>query len=202
MGRRYFIKASAALFLLLFSVAASAQFADSGTLKRSGNRIKLDGRKLTAEEQTVLLSDIAGVDCNEAWSRAASHRKAGTVLTVAGSAGVVIGAATTVVGAMTSALGAVVGATGGALGGAIAGEEAAQQAASQGADKGAKAGEPIMTAGLITAGVGAAALATGVPLLIVHGKRMNKIVAGANQARGVQLSFAPAQDGVGLVLRF
>ena len=192
------------LFLLLLtcSFAASAQFADGGVLKRSGGKIKVDGRKLTVEEQTLLLSDIAGIDYNEAWSKAAGHRSAGLALTIAGSAGVVLGATTTIVGALTSVVGAVAGATTGAVVGSIGGEEAAQQAANQGANEGVKAGEPIMTAGLIAAGVGAAALATGVPLLIVHCKRMNAIVAGANQARGVEVSLAPCSGGFGLALRF
>ena len=190
------------LLLLTCSVGASAQFADGGALKRSGNKIKVDGRKLTAEEQTLLLSDIAGIDYNEAWSREVNHRNAGLALTIAGSAGVVLGAATTVVGALTSAIGAVAGATGGAIVGSIGGEQAAQEAASEGANEGAKAGEPIMTAGLIATGVGAAALATGVPLLIVHCKRMNTIVAGANQARGAELSLAPCNGGIGIALRF
>ena len=190
------------LLLLAFSVAASAQYADGGTLKRAGGKIKLDGRKLTAEEQTLLLSDIGGIDYNEAWNQAARRRRVGNTLTIAGSAGIVLGAATTVVGALTSALGAVAGAVGGAMVGSIAGEEAAQDAANEGAEAGAKAGDPIVAAGVITTGVGVAALATGIPLLAGGCKRMNRIVAGANQARGGELSLGPTPGGFGLTYRF
>ncbi len=198
MRRLFFIT----LFLLAAAAAASAQFADGGTLKRAGGKIKLDGRKLTAEEQALLLSDIGGIDYNDAWNRAASRRRVGNTLTIAGSSAIVLGTATTVVGALTSAIGAVAGATGGALVGSIGGEEAAKDLANEGAEAGAKAGDPIIAAGVITAGVGIAALATGIPLLVGGCKRLNHIVAGANQARGSELSLGPAPGGFGLTYRF
>ena len=100
-------------FLLLVSVALWGQYA--GVAKRSGTHIKLDGERLTPEQQVALLSDIGGVDYNEPWTRAAKLRNTGLGLTIGGSVVSVAGLATTFIGAVASAFGAAIGAAAGGI---------------------------------------------------------------------------------------
>ena len=181
-------------FLLLVSVALWGQYA--GVAKRSGTHIKLDGERLTPEQQVALLSDIGGVDYNEPWTRAAKLRNTGLGLTIGGSVVSVAGLATTFIGAVASAFGAAIGAAAGAIGGSIGGEEAAQQ--------GANAGSPYITGGLVATFTGLAATVTGVTLLSVGGTRMRRITDTYNETNreSARLYFGPTASGVGLALQF
>ena len=179
--------------LLLLSLGAWAQYAGTGVLKRSGTHLKMDGVKLSAAEQTALLSDIAGTDCNPAWDKARSGRNTGIGLTVGGGVAVLGGCATVLLGATASAVGAVIGAAAGSIGG----QETAQQAAQQGAT----AGEPYITGGLIAAGAGVVALGVGVPMIVVNAKRLNGIVNTYNEPKA-QLTLGPTGNGIGLSIRF
>lgn len=186
--------------LLLVSLAASAQYAEGGALRRSGATIRVDDQKLTAFERDALLNEIGGADLVEAWSKARGGRTAGIWLTAGGGTLAAAGLVTTLVGGMASVGGALVGATAGALVGSVGGN--ASETASQAASKGAEAGVPIMTAGTIIMVAGAASLAAGIPILIVNNNRLNGIVDNCNQARAAQLSFAATSNGIGLTLRF
>ena len=198
MGKKILI----IVFLMLAGMAASAQYVDGGMLKRSGARIKEDGRKLSKEQQALLLSDIGGTDYTADWSKASGWRTAGIVITAGGAAVTLAGAAVTMVGLLTSTVGAVAGAAGGAIVGSIGGEEASQQAANEGAAAGIDAGKPIVNAGLVTAGIGAATLAAGIPIWCVNSHRLSGIVNTANQSREASLSLGPAPGGFGLCFTF
>ncbi|MBQ9652817.1 MAG: hypothetical protein IJV32_01155 [Bacteroidales bacterium] len=66
-----------ALALMTACFAASAQYVPSGTAKRSGGHINIDGERLTQEQQTVFLSDINGQDFTAQWKRNNTWRKTG-----------------------------------------------------------------------------------------------------------------------------
>ena len=181
--------------LVLLSVGAWAQYAGTGTAKRAGTSIKVDGVKLSREEQAALLSDIGGTDYNPAWQKAKAGRNAGMGLTIGGSLVAMTGGAVFVLG-VTSML---VGASLGAVFGSIGGEEGAQQ----GAQAGVAAGEPYINGGLIATGVGLAAVGAGIPLMAVNCKRLNNIVKDYNGERPeAQLSLGPTGNGLGLTLSF
>ena len=78
--------------LMLLSVGAWAQYAGTGVAKRAGTHIKVDGEKLSQEDQMILLSDIGGRDFNPAWQQAKAGRNAGMGLTIGGEEGVQQGA--------------------------------------------------------------------------------------------------------------
>ena len=183
------------LMLMLLSLGAWAQYAGTGVVKRSGTRIKVDGVKLSREEQAALLSDIGGTDYNPAWQKAKSGRNTGIGLTIGGGIVTLAGGTAFMVGLIASTIGAGVGAVVGSIGG----EETAQEAAQQGAT----AGEPYIDGGLIAAGAGLAAMGAGIPLMIVNGKRLGNIVKTCNNDRSeAQLSLGPTGNGFGLVLNF
>ena len=183
------------MMLLLLSLGAWAQYNGTGIVRRAGTRIKVDGVKLSREDQEALLSDIAGKDCNPAWQKAKTGRNAGMGLTIGGGVVALGGSAAVLVGLTASVIGAGVGAVVGSIGG----EEGAQQ----GAEQGAAAGEPYITGGLIATGAGLAAMGAGIPLMIVNNKKLNNIVRTCNEERsGAQLSLGPTGNGFGLVLNF
>jgi hypothetical protein len=181
--------------LMLLSVGAWAQYAGTGAAKRAGTHIKVDGVKLSREEQAALLSDIGGTDYNPAWQKAKAGRNAGMGLTIGGGAVALGGGAVVLLGLTTS----IIGGAAGAIVGSIGGEEGAQQ----GAQAGVAAGEPYINGGLIATGVGLAAMGAGIPLLAVNCKRLNNIVKDYNGERPeAQLSLGPTGNGLGLTLSF
>ena len=175
------------LLFLALTFSSQAQIA-----KRSHSRIKVNGTVLSEQEKTRLLSDINGIDYNEAWKRAASGRKVGTGLTIGGAIATGVGLITFAGGIVITSIGAVVGGTAGA----IAGQ------AQEGAQQGAQAGAPYITAGAIVGGAGVIALGTGIPLLIVNNKKMNRILDQYNSTQAVQVTFGPTASGIGLCMSF
>ena len=135
-----------------------------------------------SEAQTSLLSDVSGVDYNQALEKARKGRNTGIGLVVGGGVAVVGGGAAVVIGLTTSVVGAAVGATVGSIGG--------QEGASNGAQQGSKAGDPLMTAGLIAAGAGLVATGVGIPLIVKNNRTLK------------QLRLGPTGNGVGLALVF
>ena len=184
------------LVLIMLSTAAWAQYANPEVLKRTGSHMKLDGVKLTADEQAALLADIDGTDYTKAWHSASVMRGTGMGLAIGGTAVAAGGMVTTFIGLLVT----VVGAGAGAVVGSIGGEESAENAAQQGA----QAGSPYITGGLIATGVGLAAVGTGIPLWVIGGTRMSKITDSFNQSQRstAQLTFGSTPSGVGLSLRF
>ena len=186
------------LVLLLVSFVARAQYADTdaGVLKRSGTHLKMDGVKLSREAQAALLADIDGIDYNKAWNKAKSGRNAGVWLIIGGHVVAIGGVSLATLGVTASLYGALIGAMVGAI---VGGEETAQQAA----DAGATAGDGYIKAGLITGGVGLAAVAAGIPMVIVNSKKLNGIVDDYNAGGpGAQVSLGPTTNGFGLSVRF
>jgi len=181
------------LLLTLTGLMAQAQY-----IKRAGCSIKMDGEKLSREQTDLLLSDIGGEDLRNDWKTAKGWRTAGIALTATGGTAIVAGAGTVMIGALTSALGATAGAIAGGTAGAISGDkDASQKAANDAAKQGAQAGTPIMNGGLACMIAGTVALAAGIPLIVVNCKRMNGIVKRHNE-----LIIGPAQEGVGVAMRF
>ncbi len=174
---------------------AQAQYATSGVLKRSGTHLKLDGVKLTPQEQATLLSDIDGTDYTRTWDKAKAWRNTGIGLTIGGGVAAVGGMGVALVGLLTSAFGA----TAGAVVGSIGGQESSQQAAQKGAD----AGKPYITGGTVAALVGTAALAAGIPLIVVNCHKLNSVVHTYNGKRPVpQVQLGSTPNGVGAQLVF
>ena len=183
------------LTLLLLPLGVRAQYANPGTVKRAGTHLKVDGEKLSPEAQVALLSDINGTDCNPAWDKASSGRNTGLGLTIGGGVALLGGGALVVVGLTAS----VFGAAAGAVIGSIGGQDTAQEAANEGAS----AGVPYTNAGLITAGVGIAAMGVGIPLMITNTRKLNRIVDACNDGRSTsEIILGPTPNGIGIALRF
>ena len=180
--------------LVLFSLTVWGQVATP--LERAGTHIRINGNKLSAEEQSALLSDIGGTDYREAWSSAANMRNAGLCLTIGGGVATLGGLTTMMIGGVGSLVGAATGAVVGSVGG--------EEGASSGAKAGASVGKPLATAGAVVTLLGIAALGSGIPMLAVGGKRMNSIKDLYNNTpRNVAvLSFGPTASGVGIALTF
>lgn len=182
--------------LLFLSVGAWAQYVGSGTIRRSGSHIEMDGERLTPEAQAALLADIGGVDYNSEWSMAKKGRNTGLGLVIGGGVAALGGGAVVLLGLTTSLLGAAVGGAAGSLGG--------QEGAHHGAEAGAKAGGPIITAGLITTGLGIVATGVGIPMLVKNGKKLNSIVDTYNNGGrpSAQIGFGATGNGIGLAIVF
>ncbi len=184
-----------ALILMLLSLGAWAQYADTGTVTRTGTRIKVDGVKLSPEDQAAMLADINGTDYNPAWDKAKAGRTTGMALTLGGGVAALGGSTVLLLGLTTSVFGAAIGATVGSIGG--------QESAQQTAQKGAYAGKPYITAGLVAAGLGVAAMGAGIPMLVVNNRKLNVIVNDCNSGRpAAQLTMGPTANGFGLALQF
>lgn len=170
------------MFALLFlSVGAWAQYAGSGTIRRVGSHIEMDGERLSPEEQTALLADIDGQDYNAMWQQARKGRNTGLGLVIGGGVAVLGGGVSLLIGATASVIGAAVGGTVGSLGG--------QENARHGAEEGARAGKPLITAGLITAGLGIVSTGVGIPLIVKSNKKLSGIVDTYNNGIGLALRF-------------
>lgn len=156
---------------------------------RSG--IKLDGTRLNADQQSLLLSNISSVDYNEAWRKYNSQRAWGNGLIIGGS--ILAGAGTVCLG------------YGLALG--IAGVFGAALTLGYGdtSDIFNKAG---LWMGIGAAGVivgGGSALFVGVPLKVKGTKGMGHICDGYNNTTdrvSKELILGPTPGGVGLTFRF
>ena len=181
---------------MTISLGAWAQYAGTGAIRRVGTHIEMNGEKLSPEAQSALLANIGGQDYNAAWERARKGRNTGMGLTIGGGSAVVVGGAALVVGLTASA----VGATTGGIVGSIGGQESAQH----GAEEGAKAGEPIITGGLIASALGVAAMGAGIPMIVRNVKKLNGIVNAYNNAGqpSAQVSFGATENGIGLALKF
>lgn len=181
--------------LIFLSLGAWAQYSGTSPVRRAGTHIKIDGERLSPQDQAALLADIDGQDYNEAWDKARKGRNTGMGLTIGGGVAAVCGGVVTVLGLTTSIFGAIVGGTVGSIGG----QESAQQAA----DEGASAGKPFITAGMITSGLGIAAAAVGIPMLVSNNKTLNGIVNKYNGSKTTaQVSVGPTRNGIGLALVF
>lgn len=189
-------------FLLLICFLCVALSSQAQYIRRHGGQLRYqDGQVLTKEEQQLLLSDIEGHDYNAPWNTARRLRGTGLGLTIGGGVAMGVGAMGVTIGAVTSALGAVIGGTVGSMGG--------QEGAQEGASAGAKAGTPLITAGLIVGAVGVVATATGIPMLVVNTRRMNKIVNTYNNSLNPEepqiqasINFGFTPHGIGLSYQF
>lgn len=183
------------LLLMLLPLGALAQYNAAGQAKRAGTHIRIDGEKLSQEDQTALLADINGMDLYPFWKKAKAGHNTGLGLTIGGGIAVLGGSVATLLGVTASLAGATVG----AIVGSIGGEQGAQQAAQQGAS----AGGPLATGGLIASGAGIVAMGTGIPMLIVNNKKLNNLVDACNNGRSeAQLSLGPTGNGFGITLNF
>ena len=184
------------IIAVLLPLSIWAQYAGTGTVRRVGSHIEMNGERLSPEAQATLLSNICGQDHNADWEKARKGRSTGMGLTIGGGSAVVVGGAALVVGLTASAVGA---ATGGIVG-SIGGQESAQH----GAEEGAKAGEPIITGGLIASALGIAAMGAGIPMIVRNVKKLNGIVNAYNNGGqpSAQVSFGATENGIGLALKF
>lgn len=191
------------LLILAFVLAganAYAQFADSTVvnhvLKRRGSHVKLDGQRLSREQQQLLLSDIDGIDYNHDWKKARGWRAAGIGMVTGGSALAVFGAGFTLVYLIVGGMAVAIGATASA---AVGGD------GSEAAESVSEDIEPYINAGLIMTGVGVATTAAGIPVIAVNCHKMSKIVKKYNatqSAPAAEITFGPTASGVGFAINF
>ncbi|MBP3203033.1 MAG: hypothetical protein J6M31_05435 [Bacteroidales bacterium] len=180
------------LFLLLsvFCLNVRAQYVSGAGELRDSSLVVQDNNKVVQNSYKVL---------QDSYKVAQDWRTAGIVMTAAGGAVGVAGGMTFMLGTFTSVMGATAGAVGGAIVGSVGGKESGQQAAGQAAQNGVKAGKPFITGGLIAAAVGLSTLAAGIPLIVVHNRRMHSI---KEQMSVADVAFGPTQGGIGLSVRF
>ncbi len=186
---------------LSFALCAEAQYAvpsegDSvaesavPVLKRYRSGLKLDGVKLSREEQEAVLRDIGGIDYNQQWDEYVRKRKLGANLTGIGSGIAAVGATAFVGTGLVCAVGLIfVG---------IGGQEAV--------DDYTKGFQPWFAGSAIVTGVGAVMAVAGLPMLLTYNHKLRSITDEYNrlsqEAASVQLSLGPAPSGLGLVLTF
>lgn len=157
---------------------------------RKGTKIKLDGIELTPEQQTLLLSNIDGVDFNEDWAGFRKNRRLGNGFVIGGSVLVGVGATAEVVALGYVVVGALVAIL--TLGQADMNEIM-------------KPAGYFAVGGLAAAGVGAGALAVGIPIRVKADKKMKATCEGYNNAtERVEKSiiFGTTASGVGLSFNF
>ena len=157
---------------------------------RKGTKIKLDGIVLTPEQQTLLLSNIDGMDFNEDWAQFRSKRHLGNGLAIGGSCLVGIGAAAEVVAVGYVLVGVLV---------AVFTFGAADM------DEIMKPAGYFAAGGLAAAGVGAGVMAVGIPIRVKADKKMKAVCDGYNNAtERVEKSviFGSTASGVGLSFNF
>ena len=196
------------VFLLLLAVCTTA-FAEPGSKKEErkarkdsikvaemvgahhkGTKIKLDGIKLTPEQQTLLLSNIDGVDFNEDWAGYRKQRHLGNGLAIGGSVMIGVGAAAEVVAVGYIVVGVLV---------------AAFTLGQADMDELLKPAGYFAAGGLAAAGVGAGAMAVGIPIRVKADKKMKATCDGYNNAtERVEKSviFGSTASGVGLSFNF
>ena len=80
------------LVLVLLGTSAFGQYIPDGPLNRRGSHLRAGKQALTSGQQSLVLSDIDGVDYNNAWDRAAELRRKGNRQIVRGSLYIVGGA--------------------------------------------------------------------------------------------------------------
>lgn len=205
----------ALVFLALAAGSASAQYIPDGTVKRKGCGMKVDGQKLTWDQQAYILSDIDGNDCTQQWIRARKVRGWGIGLTTGGATVTVVGAGATLVMVVATALGVAFGAGVGAVAGSVGGEEQAQESANDAAQQVADEMTPKINACMAVTGVGLVTTVVGIPMWVSGTKKMNKIVKAYNTSHlafepefkvGPSFAYSPATrtmvPGVGLTLNF
>ena len=196
-----------ALVLLTACAAAYAQYLPipEGQAKRIGSKIRIDGQKLTPEQQTLLLQDIDGVDYTRKWNNARLTRNWGIGLTAAGGTVAVVGAGGTLVMVLATAFGVAIGAGAGAVVGSVGGEETASDTASEAANNIAEEMGPKIAAWMGVTGVGLVSTAVGIPLWVVGSSKMGKIVKTYNGSARHSDSgpyFGPTASGAGLAFVF
>lgn len=157
---------------------------------RKGTKIKLDGIVLDKDQQALLLSNIDGVDYNEAWADFRGQRRLGNGLVIGGSVLIGVGAAAEVV----------------ALGYVVVGVLVAAFSLGQ-----ADMNEVMKPAGYFAGGgaasaaLGAGALAFGIPIRVKADKKMKATCEGYNNAServSKEVIFGGTNSGVGIAFNF
>lgn len=157
---------------------------------RKGTKIKLDGIVLNKDQQALLLSNIDGVDYNEAWADYRWKRHLGNGLAIGGSVLIGVGAAAEVV----------------ALGYVVVGVIVAAFTFGQ-ADMNEimKPAGYFAVGGLASAGVGAGVMAVGIPIRVKADKKMKATCEGYNNATervSKEVIFGGTNSGVGIAFNF
>lgn len=157
---------------------------------RKGTKIKLDGIVLDKDQQALLLSNIDGVDYNEAWADFRGQRRLGNGLVIGGSVLIGVGAAAEVV----------------ALGYVVVGVLVAAFSLGQ-----ADMNEVMKPAGYFAGGgaasaaLGAGTLAFGIPIRVKADKKMKATCEGYNNAServSKEVIFGGTNSGVGIAFNF
>ena len=172
--------------LLVFGQDAAAQTVQpQGYLEKSNWHLELDGQRLSKEEEHLLLSDICGYDYNREWEAARKWRA--------------VFMAETVVGGITTGVGIVF------LMSNV--EVSVVRLFNHGKEVDGFSHPPFMVSACVLL-TGAAMLGTGIPLMSLHNRRMERIVDYYNGVEipdsppRAQLTFGPTPNGIGFALAF
>ena len=197
------------VFVILLMTICTGAFAEPGAKKearrarkdsikvaemvgahRKGTKIKLDGIKLTPEQQSLLLSNIDSEDYNPAWADYSKQRHLGNGLAIGGSSLMVLGAASEVI-----ALGLVVS---GVFVGIFSFGHADM-------DELMNPAAYFAVGGLAAGGIGAGAIAVGIPIRAKADKKMKAtcdLYNNATERVEKSVIFGTTASGVGLSFNF
>ena len=185
-----------AILLLVFlpGVEASAQYAQ---LSRKGTALYSDGTKLSPVQMQELFQSVEGVSYED-WRNASRGFNAGKGLLISFGALTGAGILTTgigVVGVMMEGVAVGIGTAFFAPLAAVSGEQV---------DIGYKSKfAGVATAGVCMVGAGMLCMVTGTAVYCIYKKRLNTMTDACNSScRETSLAFGPAQNGLGLTLRF
>ena len=185
-----------AILLLVFlpGVEASAQYAQ---LSRKGTALYSDGTKLSPAQMQELFQSVEGVSYED-WRNASRGFNAGKGLLISFGALTGAGILTTgigVVGVMMEGVAVGIGTAFFAPLAAVSGEQV---------DIGYKSKfAGVATAGVCMVGAGMLCMVTGTAVYCIYKKRLNTMTDACNSScRETSLAFGPAQNGLGLTLRF
>ena len=205
MKRLIFILSTITTFLTI-SVVSFAQNSDlsspwtPGELQKKGTRLAIDGEKLPKDVQTLILSDIEGVDFNPQWNKYTKEAQAGLWTLVGGSV-LFLGGGTyfTVLG-IAYVLGVSIGVGVGAV---VTGGQVDLSGVGDSVAEGMRgkfiAAEVMTAAGLV-------GMTTGIVLLCVGHSNLKKIVKYCNSIGSPETAYfdfgTTASGGIGLTFNF
>lgn len=202
-----FTLAFAAAFAAAVSSGASAQTVSSPenlshesaapTVKRSGDVLVVDGRKLTGAETLDYISGHCGGQYAGSWSKGARVYGVGKGLLISSAVTIPVGVAGMTVGMVKITAGAV----GGSIGSAISGSSEIAPEERETINKGAV----WLIGGTIVAAVGISTVIAGAVCLPVGKSRMNSVVNRCNaagQGAEITMNFGSCPHGLGMTLNF
>lgn len=167
----------------------------AATVSRAGKVLRVDGRKLSADETFDYVSGRCGLPYAQRWDNGARIYSVGKGLLISSAVTIPVGAVSTYLGAVFTVAGAF-----GAGTSSVGGNDP-----DQGAVNVMAGGVALIYGGLFVATVGVSTLIAGAVCVPIGKSRMNDIVDRcnvANSGRDITLNIGSCPHGVGMTLNF